>query len=82
MTKLERIIYNTAFVQFFVNKSKKIVLPGFQGLPLFRVIKFFSGQVKKVGLNDRARSISFSFITAIPAATIFICTLIPYLPVC
>ncbi len=37
--------------------------------------------MKKVGLNDRARSISFSFLTAIPAAAIFICTLIPYLPV-
>jgi membrane protein len=81
MIKLERIIYNSAFVRFFVNKSKKIVLPGFQGLPLYRVGKFFFSQVKKVGLNDRARSISFSFITAIPAAAIFICTLIPYLPV-
>jgi membrane protein len=81
MIKIERIIYNTAFVQFFVNKSRKMVLPGFQGLPLYKVAKFFFSQVKKVGLNDRARSISFSFITAIPAATIFICTLIPYLPV-
>jgi hypothetical protein len=26
-------------------------------------------------LIDRARSIAFSFLTAIPAATIFICTL-------
>jgi membrane protein len=81
MIKLERIIYNSAFVRFFVNKSKKVILPGFQGIPLYRVGKFFLSQVKKVGLNDRARSISFSFITAIPAAAIFICTLIPYLPV-
>ena len=32
-------------------------------------------------MNDRARSIAFSFLLAIPAATIFLCTLIPYLPV-
>jgi membrane protein len=32
-------------------------------------------------LNDRARSIAFSFLMAIPAATIFLCTLIPYMPV-
>ena len=81
MIKLERIVYNTAFVQFFVKKSRKVILPGFQGMPLYVVGKFFLSQVKKVGLQDRARSISFSFITAIPAATIFICTLIPYLPV-
>jgi len=81
MIKLERIIYNTPAFHWIEGKSKKIILPGFQGVPLFDVSKFFFNQVKKVGLNDRARSISFSFLTAIPAATIFICTLIPYLPI-
>lgn len=81
MTKLERLILNTRFIRFFVNRSKRLILPGFQQVPLYDVGKFFLGQVKKVGLQDRARSISFSFMTAIPAATIFICTLIPYMPV-
>src|ERR1700749_2353930 len=81
MIKLERKIYNSPPFRYLEAKSKKIILPGFQGTPLFEVITFFSSQVKKVGLNDRARSIAFSFLTAIPAATIFICTLIPYLPV-
>jgi membrane protein len=56
-------------------------LPGFEGVSLYEVTVFFNSQVQKVGLNDRARSIAFSFLMAIPAATIFICTLIPYLPV-
>lgn len=81
MIKLERKFYNSAFFRFLEAKSKKIILPGFEGTPLFEVATFFVSQVKKVGLNDRARSIAFSFLTAIPAATIFICTLIPYLPV-
>ncbi len=81
MINLERKVYNSAPFRFLEAKSKKIILPGFQGMPLFEVIRFFSNQVKKVGLQDRARSIAFSFLTAIPAATIFICTLIPYLPV-
>lgn len=81
MLKIERKIYNSALFRFLEAKSKKLILPGFQGAPLFEVITFFNSQVKKVGLNDRARSIAFSFLTAIPAATIFICTLIPYLPV-
>ena len=81
MLKLERKLYNSAPFRFLEARSKKIILPGFQGRPLFDVITFFLSQVKKVGLNDRARSIAFSFLTAIPAATIFICTLIPYLPV-
>lgn len=81
MLKLERKLYNSAPVQWVQEKSKKIILPGFEGIPLYEVGAFFNGQVKKVGLNDRARSIAFSFLTAIPAATIFICTLIPYMPI-
>ena len=81
MIKLERKIYNSAPWRFLEAKSKKIILPGFQGAPLFEVISFFVNQVRKVGLQDRARSIAFSFLTAIPAAMIFVCTLIPYLPV-
>jgi membrane protein len=81
MTKLERKLYDSAPFRFLEARSKKIILPGFQGSPLFDVTSFFFSQVKKVGLIDRARSIAFSFLTAIPAATIFICTLIPYLPV-
>lgn len=81
MTKIERKIYNSTFFRFLEAKSKKIILPGFQGIPFYDIIVFFIGQVKQVGLNDRAGAIAFSFLTAIPAATIFICTLIPYLPI-
>ncbi|MDR3716541.1 MAG: YihY/virulence factor BrkB family protein [Puia sp.] len=81
MTKLERIIYRSPPIRFLEAKSKKIILPGFERVPLYDVVRFFLSQVQKVGLNDRARSISFSFLSAIPAAAIFICTLIPYLPV-
>jgi membrane protein len=81
MTKLERIILNTSVVQFLSNKSKKIVLPGFDGVPLYDVIIFFLSQVRKVGLNERAEAVAFNFLLAIPAATIFLCTLIPYMPV-
>ena len=81
MKKIERVVYNSMPYRFAVARSKKIILPGFDGVPLYDVIKFFISQVKKVGLNDRARSVSFSFLSAIPAAAIFLCTLIPYLPV-
>lgn len=81
MIKLQRKVYESAPFRFLEARSKKMVLPGFQGVSLFEVIRFFANQVKKVGLVDRARSIAFSFLTAIPAAMIFVCTLIPYLPV-
>ena len=81
MTRIERIIRNNSLYVFISNRARKIYPPGFEGVSLYDVVVFFNSQVKKVGLNDRARSIAFSFLMAIPAATIFICTLIPYLPV-
>ncbi len=81
MTNLEKIIKNNKLSRWTTDKAKNIFLPGFEGASLYEVVVFFSSQVKKVGLNDRARSIAFSFLMAIPAGTIFICTLIPYLPV-
>lgn len=80
MIKLERIIRESLPIRFVINKSKKISLPGFEGLPLFDVVSFFLQQVQKVGLNDRAAAISFNLLMAIPASTIFLCTLIPYMP--
>ena len=81
MTKLERIILNLTPVKFLVAKSKKICLPGFEKVPLYDVIIFFIGQINKVGISDRASAVSFNFLMAIPAATIFLCTLIPYMPI-
>lgn len=81
MTKLERIIITWPPIAFLIRKSKKLVLPGFQGLPFYDVVIFFFKQINRVGLNERAAAISFNFIMAIPAAMIFIFTLVPYLPV-
>ena len=81
MTKLERIILNWKPVAFVIEKSKHIILPGFEGLPLYDVTGFFFKQIGKSSLNERASAISFNFIMAIPAACIFLFTLLPYLPV-
>lgn len=80
-TDMEKFLLNTRLVRFLSDRSKKILLPGFERVPLYDVIVFFFQQVKKVGLNDRASSISFNFLMAIPSATIFLFTLIPYLPI-
>lgn len=80
MFNLNNFVRKLPFVRWTIAKSKKIVLPGFEGLPLYDVAVFFMKQVQKVGLNDRAAAISFNLLMAIPAATIFLCTLIPYMP--
>lgn len=81
MTKIERIIANSRPIRFIVSRSKRVVLPGFEGLPLYDVARFFVGQVNRVGLRDRATAIAFNFIMAIPATAIFVFTLLPYFPI-
>jgi membrane protein len=81
MIKLERMILNSSPVRWLKKKSQLIFLPGFRGLPLYDVVETFIKQVQKVGLSERASSIAFNFLMAIPAAVIFLCTLLPYMPV-
>ena len=80
MTKLERIIITWRPVDFIITRSKQLILPGFQGLPLYDVVLFLMRQIKKEGLNIRAAAISFNLLMAIPPFLIFLFTLVPYLP--
>lgn len=80
MTKFERLLKNSKPIKFVVGHSKRLVFPGFEGLPFFDVAKFFVSQVNRVGLRDRATAIAFNFILAIPATAIFLFTLLPYFP--
>ena len=80
MTKLERLIYNTLVFRFLQNRSKKIILPGFSGVPLYDVVNFFIRQIRKTSLTERAAAISYNFIMAIPPICLFLFTLIPHLP--
>lgn len=80
MTKLERKIITSIPVAFILNKSKHWYLPGFEGVPLYDVVRFFYRQVKTVGLTERASAISFDFVMAIPPSLLFLFTLIPNLP--
>ena len=80
MTKLQRIISNTVIFRFLQNRSRKIILPGFNGVALYDVTNFFIKQLKKTSLTERAAAVSYNFIMAIPPICLFLFTLIPHLP--
>ncbi len=65
----------------FVKASRKIVLPGFEGLSLYLVSKFFWHGLRNGTLNMRASSLAFSFFLALFPSIIFLFTLIPYIPI-
>jgi membrane protein len=79
MTKLETLIRNSIPFRFLAEKSKRIILPGFRGVPLYDVVKFFFVHIKKSSLTERAAAISYNFIMSIPPTCLFLFTLIPQL---
>jgi membrane protein len=64
-----------------IRLSKKLVLPGLDGISLYEVSVFFYRGITKSSLNLRASAISFDFIMALAPAVLFLFTLIPYLPI-
>ena len=81
LTHIKRSILVSPPFRFLIRRSKKITLPGFEGISIFEVVTFFFNQVKKTSLNERAASIAFNMLMAIPPACIFMFTLIPFLPI-
>lgn len=81
ITKIGNRIITAQPARIIIDKSKATSLPGFRNIPLYDVIKFFFGQVKTVGMTERASAIAFNFVMAIPPAIIFLFTLIPFLPI-
>jgi membrane protein len=67
-------------VRFLIRQSKKLILPGFEGVPLYDVILFFREELKIYGLRERAAATAFNFIMSIPPTCLFLFTLIPNLP--
>lgn len=63
-----------------VNRSKSLMLPGFEGVSLYDVVKFFLQETHNKSLGERAAAISFNFLLAIPPFFIFLFTLVPLLP--
>lgn len=80
-TQIRQRIASTFPANWLIRQSQKIRLPGFEGIPLYDVLKFFFKQIRKVGITERANAISFNCVLAIPPIIIFLCTLIPYLPI-
>ena len=59
----------------------KLVLPGFDGIPISNVIRFVIRGFSKGVLVTRASSIAFNLLMALLPASIFLFTLIPFIPI-
>ena len=81
MNKLISNIYQKSFVQRPIEYSKRLVLPGFDGIPLFDVLVFLFKGLQKSSLTTRASSLAFRFFLALFPTIIFLLSLLPYIPI-
>ena len=74
-------IFQWKIITSIIRLSKKLVLPGFDGLPLYNVAGFFIKGLYEGYITSRASAISFSFFLAIFPSLIFFFTIIPFIPI-
>jgi membrane protein len=81
MRWLHHFLLRFSFYQYIVEWTKSVIIPGFRPLPLYTVIDFFVAEISKSSLVNRASSLAYNFMLALFPATIFVCTLIPYITI-
>lgn len=81
MNKIITKIIASSFIQIPLGISKKLVIPGFDGMAIYDVIRFFIKGIQKNSLTTRASSLAFRFFLALFPSIIFLFALIPYIPI-
>ncbi|MEI7897037.1 MAG: YihY/virulence factor BrkB family protein [bacterium] len=66
---------------WIIKASKRIVLPGFSGIPLYDVAVFFIRGLTEGYIPSRAAAISYSVFLAIFPFLIFLFNIIPFIPI-
>ncbi|HLU85742.1 MAG TPA: YihY/virulence factor BrkB family protein [Vicingaceae bacterium] len=80
-SKLVNKLLDFKIVRKVIRWSKKIVLPGFDGIPLFEVLTFLIKGLQESSLTTRAAALAFRFFLALFPALIFLLSLLPYIPI-
>lgn len=77
---VKKVIYSAPVVEL-TKYTKRVALPGFDGMPIYDVADFFFTGIQRGSIVTRAQSLAFSFFLAIFPAIIFLFSLIPYVPI-
>jgi membrane protein len=81
MEWLHRFLRRFTFYRYLIECTKYITFPGFKPLSLYTVAFFFFNEIKQGILVNKASSLAYNFMLAIFPGIIFLCTLIPYIPI-
>lgn len=81
MEWLHRLLRRFTFYRYLVECTKYIAFPGFKPISFYTVGVFFFTEIKQGTLANKASSLAYNFMLALFPATIFLFTLIPYIPI-
>lgn len=81
MTKIHLWLSKFGWYQRFIELLKNVSLPMFEQVPIYYVLRFLARELEKSDINLRASAVSFNFFLALFPATIFVFTLVAYVPV-
>jgi membrane protein len=79
--KLTSWLFSLMPVVWVLKISRRIVLPGFNGIPLYDVAVFFFNGLTQGYITSRAAAISYSVFLAIFPFLIFLFNIIPFIPI-
>lgn len=69
------------WVKRMIDSTRELYLPGFEGVPLYNVLRIFFVEAWREGMIIRAKSIAFTFFLALFPGILFFTSLIAYIPV-
>lgn len=81
MKWIHRLLLRARFYSRIVSRTKSVFIPGFRPMSLYHILKFFITEIQQSSLVNRAASLAYSFMLAFFPATIFLFTLIPFIPI-
>jgi membrane protein len=81
LVRWQYLLLKTKPAQSFIKWLQGIHPKGFEGISLFDSINFFRREIFSAKFNDRASSVSFKFVMALPPTLLLFFTLVPYLPI-
>src|SRR6201987_2455131 len=81
MKWLHRFLRRFKTYRYLVECTKYIGFPGFSPISLYPVLVFFFDELGQGRVTNKASSLAYNFMLALFPATIFLFTLIPYIPI-
>lgn len=81
MDWLHSVLRRFVFYRYLVECTKYIAFPGFKPISLYTVLVFFFEEINTGTVTNKASTLAYVFMLAIFPATIFVFTLIPYIPI-